>query len=103
MLYTPQTEASDRAIVDAVGRIADERGVSRAQVALAWLYSKPAVTAPLAGASTTRQIDDAVTALAIELSEDEIRALEAPYTPRYDLQGISDDSDLDQRGVRQAG
>jgi aryl-alcohol dehydrogenase-like predicted oxidoreductase len=94
MLYTPLTEASDHAIVDAVGRIADTRGVGRAQVALAWLHVKPVVTAPLVGASTTRQIDEAVASLAIELSDDEIRALEAPYTPRHDFQGISDDADL---------
>jgi aryl-alcohol dehydrogenase-like predicted oxidoreductase len=94
MLYTPLTEASDHAIVDAVGRIADTRGVGRARVALAWLHAKPVVTAPLVGASTTRQIDEAVASLAIELSDDEIRALEAPYTPRHDFQGISDDADL---------
>ena len=69
MLYTPLTEASDHAIVDAVGRVADARGVRRAQVALAWLHAKPVVTAPLVGASTTRQIDDAVASLAIELSD----------------------------------
>ena len=94
MLYTPLTEASDRAIVDAVGRIADARGVSRAQVALAWLRGNPVVTAPLVGASTTRQIDDAIASLAIELSDQENRELEARYTPRYDFQGISDDADL---------
>jgi diketogulonate reductase-like aldo/keto reductase len=58
------------------------------------LHVKPVVTAPLVGASTTRQIDEAVASLAIELSDDEIRALEAPYTPRHDFQGISDDADL---------
>ncbi len=63
-------------------------------VATAWLHAKPVVTAPLVGASTTRQIDDAVASLTIELSDEEIRALEAPYTPRYDFQGISDDADL---------
>ncbi|MDX6345199.1 MAG: 1-deoxyxylulose-5-phosphate synthase [Trebonia sp.] len=94
LLYTPATEASDHAIVDAVGRIADARGVGRAQVALAWLHGKRVVTAPLVGASTTQQVDDAVASLAIELGEEEIRALEAPYTPRYDFQGISDDADL---------
>ena len=94
MLYTPLTESSDHAIVDAVGRIADTRGIGRAQVALAWLHAKPVVTAPLVGASTTRQVDEAVASLAIELSDDEFRALEAPYTPRHDFQGISDDADL---------
>ena len=94
MLYTPFTELSDRAIVDAVGRIAHERGVKRAQIALAWLGSKPVVTAPLVGASSIQQIDDAIASLDIQLSDEEIRALEAPYTPRYDFQGISDDDDL---------
>src|SRR5580704_7357188 len=50
MLYTPLTEQSDHAIVDAVGAVAEARGVKRAQVALAWLRSKPVVTAPLVGA-----------------------------------------------------
>ena len=94
MLYTPLTEQSDHAIVDAVGAVAEARGIKRAQVALAWLRSKPVVTAPLVGASTVRQIDDAVASLDIELSAEEIRALEAPYTPRHDFQGISDDADL---------
>ena len=70
------------------------RGISRAQVALAWLPSKPVVTAPLVGATSTRQIDDAVASLNVVLTDEEIRTLEAPYTPRYDFQGISDDADL---------
>jgi 1-deoxyxylulose-5-phosphate synthase len=94
MLYTPLTERSDHAIIDAVGAVAEARGVQRAQVALAWLRGKPVVTAPLVGASTAQQIDDAIASLDIELSEGETRALEAPYTPRYDFQGISDDADL---------
>jgi 1-deoxyxylulose-5-phosphate synthase len=94
MLYTPQTAQSDRAIIEAVGQVAQARGAKRAQVALAWLRSKPVVSAPIVGASSTAQIDDAVTALDIELHEEEIRALEAPYTPRYDFQGVSDDAEL---------
>ena len=94
MLYTPFTESSDKAILEAVGRIADARGKKRAQIALAWLRSKPVVTAPLVGASTIEQIDDAVASLAIELTQEEIKQLEAPYTPRYDFQGISDDAQL---------
>jgi aryl-alcohol dehydrogenase-like predicted oxidoreductase len=94
ILYTPLTEQSDRAITDAVGAAAQAHGVSRAQVALAWLRGKPVVTAPLVGASSIRQIDDAVASLGLELSDEEIRALEAPYTPRYDFQGISEDSDM---------
>jgi aryl-alcohol dehydrogenase-like predicted oxidoreductase len=94
LLYTPLTERSDRAIVGAVGQVAEARGVKRAQVALAWLRSKPVVTAPLVGASSAAQIDDAVASLDIALSDEEIFALEAPYTPRYDFQGISDDAEL---------
>ena len=94
MLYAQATADSDRAIIDAVGRVADARGVKRAQVALAWLRTKPVVTAPLVGASSTQQIDDAVMSLDIELTDDEVRTLESPYTPRYDFQGVSDDNDL---------
>ncbi len=94
MLYTPLTEQSDHAIIDAVGNLAAARGVTRAQIALAWLRSQPVVTAPLVGASRISQIDDAVASLDIALSADEIRSLETPYTPRYDFQGISDDADI---------
>jgi len=94
MLYTQATADSDRAIIDAVGRVADTRGVKRAQVALAWLRTQPVVTAPLVGASSSQQIDDAVMSLDIALTDDEVRALEAPYTPQYDFQGISDDNEL---------
>ncbi|HEY1699510.1 MAG TPA: aldo/keto reductase [Trebonia sp.] len=94
MLYSPLTEAADRAVIDAVGAVARARGVTRAQVALAWLHGKPVVGAPLVGASSVRQIDEAVASLDLRLSEDEVRALEAPYTPRYDFQGISDDAEL---------
>jgi 1-deoxyxylulose-5-phosphate synthase len=94
MLYTPLTEHSDRAIVEAVGVIAEARGAKRAQIALAWLRSQPVVTAPLVGASSTAQIDDAVASLEIDLTDEEIRSLEAPYTPRHDFQGISDEREL---------
>jgi 1-deoxyxylulose-5-phosphate synthase len=94
MLYSPLTADSDRAIIEAVDAVASARGVTRAQIALAWLRTKPVVTAPLVGASTTTQIDDAVSSLEITLTADEIQRLEAPYTPRYDFQGISDDTVL---------
>ena len=94
LLYPPLTEASDRATIDAVGRVARERGAKRAQIALAWLRSKPVVVAPLVGANTIQQIDDAVASLEIELTDPDIRALEAHYTPRYDFQGISDEREL---------
>jgi aryl-alcohol dehydrogenase-like predicted oxidoreductase len=94
MLYTPTTAESDRAIIDAVGEIAGGRGVSRAQIALAWLRRNPVVTAPLVGASSIGQIDDAVASLELTLTDEEAKQLEAPYTPRHDFQGISDESEL---------
>ena len=94
MLYSPAEEAANRAIIDAVGKVAAGRGVTRAQVALAWLHSKPVVTAPLVGANTTAQIDDAVASLEIELTGDELATLERPYTPRHDFQGVSDEAEL---------
>jgi hypothetical protein len=79
MLYTPLTLDSDHAIIDAVGAVARACGVSRAQIALAWLRSKPVVTAPLVGANKTSQIDDAVASLDLELTPDGIDRLERPY------------------------
>ena len=74
-------DESDRPIVDRVGEIADKRGVARAQVALAWLLSRPGVTAPIVGATKPRHIEDAVAALDVELTDDEIASLEEPYRP----------------------
>ena len=76
-----QTEDSDRRIVDAVGAVADSRGVPRAQVALAWVMSQPAVTAPIVGATKTHHLDDAVAALHLELTPDESQLLESHYLP----------------------
>jgi aryl-alcohol dehydrogenase-like predicted oxidoreductase len=97
MLYTPLTAESDRAIIDAVGAVAEARGVTRAQIALAWLRSNPVVAAPIVGASKASQIYEAVASLDITLSDEEIRRLEGPYTPRYDFQGFSNDAAI--RGV----
>ncbi len=76
-LYT----ASDATIVERVGELARERGVPQAQVALAWLLAKPAVTAPIVGATKLAHLDDAVAALDVELEESEMARLEEPYTP----------------------
>ena len=92
LLYA--TPDSDRQIIDAVGVVAENRGVSRAQVALAWLRGNPVVTAPLVGANSTRHIDEAVASLDIELTEDEVELLERPYTPRHDFQGFSDEREI---------
>jgi aryl-alcohol dehydrogenase-like predicted oxidoreductase len=77
-LYQPD----DRVIVDAVAGIADRRGVSRAQIALAWVSRHPTVVAPIVGVTRAEHIDDAVASLSIELTEDEAAELEKPYTPR---------------------
>ncbi|GAA2530076.1 aldo/keto reductase [Winogradskya humida] len=94
MLYTPAEQAANHAIIDTVGAIAAGRGVTRAQIALAWLRANPVVTAPLVGANTTTQIDDAVASLEIELTAEEVAALQRPYTPRHDFQGISDEAEM---------
>lgn len=86
----PATTDSDRGIVEAVGLIAADRGVSQAQIALAWLRRNPVVAAPIVGALEPEHVDDAVAALSITLTDDEAAQLEAPYTPRTDRQGVSD-------------
>jgi aryl-alcohol dehydrogenase-like predicted oxidoreductase len=73
---------SDKAILDAVQRIAVTRGASMAQVALAWVLKNPVVSAPIVGATKPQHLADADAALDIQLSADEITALEAPYAPR---------------------
>jgi 1-deoxyxylulose-5-phosphate synthase len=75
-------EKADWEIVDVVERIATDRGVSMAQIAVAWLLSKRDVTAPIIGATKPNHLDDAIAALDIALSAEEIEALEAPYTPK---------------------
>ena len=73
---------ADHKVVDAVSEVAKARGLSNMQVALAWLLRNKAVTAPIVGASKLGHIDDAVSALDIALSDDEAKALEAPYQPK---------------------
>jgi len=77
-LYDP---AVDFAVVDAVTAVAAERGVPNAQVALAWLLHKPGVTAPIVGATKVEHVEDALAAAELQLGEDEIAQLEAPYVP----------------------
>jgi aryl-alcohol dehydrogenase-like predicted oxidoreductase len=74
-------EQQDKGIVEAVARVAEDRGVSRAQVALAWVLAQPAVTAPIVGATKAQHLDDAIAAAGLELSDDELDALEAAYVP----------------------
>jgi aryl-alcohol dehydrogenase (NADP+) len=73
---------NDKVIVDRVATIAEQHGVPRAQIALAWLRRNPAVTAPIVGTTKPHHLDDAVAALDITLTDDEVAQLEEPYTPR---------------------
>ena len=75
------TTSSDREIVGRVAEVASERGVSRAQVALAWMLSKPFVSAPIVGATKMNHLEDAVAAVELTLTDEEIARLEEPYTP----------------------
>lgn len=79
--HTLYEDENDWAIVEAVRTVAEARGVPMAQVALAWLLSRPVVTAPIVGASKLSQLDDAVAAVDVVLTPDEIAQLEAPYRP----------------------
>jgi aryl-alcohol dehydrogenase-like predicted oxidoreductase len=72
---------ADFAVVDAVQALADARGLPPAQVALAWMLHKPVISAPIVGATKPGHIEDAVAAVDVELSDDEIAALEKPYVP----------------------
>ncbi len=81
MLYKDDDEA-DRAIIMALAETAEKRGVSMATLGLAWHFTKPAMTAPIIGATKPHHIDAAVAALDIELTDEEIAALEAPYRPK---------------------
>lgn len=70
----------DRAVVDAVEHAAHNRGTSMAQIALAWVLAKPVVACPIVGATKPHHLTDAIAALDIELTADEVAALEEPYT-----------------------
>jgi aryl-alcohol dehydrogenase-like predicted oxidoreductase len=74
-------EPADFDVVDAVAEVAGGRGVPPAQVALAWLLGKPGVTAPIVGATKIEHIEDALAAVELRLSEDELRRLEERYVP----------------------
>jgi len=84
-LYTAD---SDMEIVKTVTEIAEQRGVSNAQVAMAWMLDKPAITSPIIGASKPGHLEDAVAALSLKLTTEEIAKLEKPYQP-HTVQGHS--------------
>jgi aryl-alcohol dehydrogenase-like predicted oxidoreductase len=87
-------ESSDKVIVEAVASIAAARGVSRAQIALAWLLRNPVISAPIIGARKSAHLDDAIASLDIELTDDEVAQLETGYTPHPVAQGGLSESDL---------
>jgi 1-deoxyxylulose-5-phosphate synthase len=72
----------DKPVVDAVHRIAAARGIPMAQVALAWLLSRPAVSCPIVGATKPHHLQDAVRALEVDLTDEEVMGLEEPYAPQ---------------------
>jgi 1-deoxyxylulose-5-phosphate synthase len=75
-------KAPDHAVVETLSALARERGVSNMQLALAWVLKNPTITAPIVGASKAHHLDDALAGLAIKLTDDEVKALEAPYEPK---------------------
>jgi aryl-alcohol dehydrogenase-like predicted oxidoreductase len=74
--------AQDFAIVDRISEVAKNRDANNAQIALAWVLQQPGVTAPIVGASKMNQLDDAIAALSIKLTETELKLLAEPYRPR---------------------
>jgi aryl-alcohol dehydrogenase-like predicted oxidoreductase len=81
-------QPSDWDVVEAVRAVAKQRGVAPAQVALAWLCSRPSVVAPILGATKLAHLEDGLSALELELEREEIAALEAPYRP-HPVKGLS--------------
>jgi aryl-alcohol dehydrogenase-like predicted oxidoreductase len=77
MYYQPD----DFAVADRLAEVAKERGLPPMQIALAWVLSKPVITAPIIGASKPQHLDDAAAALSVKLSDEEIKRLEEPYKP----------------------
>jgi 1-deoxyxylulose-5-phosphate synthase len=76
-----KTAESDKKVADRVAEVAAARGVPRAQVALAWLLSKPVITAPIVGATKLQHLDDAIASVEVKLSAEELAVLEEPYVP----------------------
>jgi aryl-alcohol dehydrogenase-like predicted oxidoreductase len=79
--FYARTEEADRRVAERLGTIATQRGLPRAQIALAWLLQKPEVTAPIIGATRPQHLEDAIAALDVSLGDDEVRALEQDYIP----------------------
>ncbi len=80
-----QSEEADRKVVDRLGQVAEQRHVPRAQLALAWLLSKPIITSPIVGATKAHHLQDAVAALSLRLTSEEVASLDEPYAPHLVL------------------
>jgi 1-deoxyxylulose-5-phosphate synthase len=76
-----QTEDADRKVVEVLGKVAQARGVPQAQVALAWMLSKPMISSPIVGATKPNHLVEAAAAVSLHLTKEEIDALEQPYVP----------------------
>ncbi|MGC2620011.1 MAG: aldo/keto reductase [Acidobacteriaceae bacterium] len=76
-----KTEEADKGVVDRLAELAQQRGVAQATLALAWMLAKPGITAPIVGASKAHHLEDAVAALDMKLTEEEVARLEEPYVP----------------------
>lgn len=79
--FYPATSESDRKVVERVAEVAKKRGVPRAQIALAWVLQKEPITSPIIGSTKMSHLEDAVAALSITLTPEEIAFLEEPYVP----------------------
>ncbi|MFC0330646.1 aldo/keto reductase [Paenibacillus sepulcri] len=84
-----ETADADRKVAQRVAELAEKRGVPRAQVALAWVLQKSPVTAPIVGATKSHHLDDAVAALSLQLTAEEVSSLEEPYLPHPVLGGLN--------------
>lgn len=83
-----KTADPDRKVIEAVSDVAKARGVPQAQVALAWMLTKPAITSPIVGATKPNHLEDAAAAVALKLTPDEVKALEEQYVP-HAVTGLS--------------
>lgn len=79
--FYAKTMEADHQVVDRVTEISRERGLPQAQIALAWVLQKPGVSAPIVGATKPHQLEDAIAAVSVKLSADEVARLEEPYLP----------------------
>ena len=84
-----KTADTDRKVVERVAEVAAERGIPRAQVALAWVLQKEPVAAPIVGATQSHHLEDAVAAVSVKLTQDEVARLEEPYVPHPILGGLN--------------